>query len=99
MRRELECVLNQARTLAPEDLPELLGDLEVVRTTALARLAAPVTAPTADEMLDVEQAAARMNLSKDYLYRHHKRFPFARRIGRKILFSSAGLDSFLKKAR
>jgi excisionase family DNA binding protein len=99
MRPELQSALVQARTLAPEELPRLLGDLEEIRATALARLASPAAESRPDEMLDVEQAAVRMNLSKDYLYRHHKRFPFARRIGRKLLFSSAGLDSYLKKPR
>lgn len=99
MREELQAALSQARTLAPEELPRLLGDLEEIRATALARLARPAVEARPDEMLDVEQAAARMKCSTDYLYRHHRRLPFARRIGRKLLFSSAGLDSYLKRAR
>ena len=99
MRQELLSAFVQAQTLAPEELPRLLGDLEEIRATALARLASPVAGGRPDELLDVEQAALRMNLSKDYLYRHHKRFPFARRIGRKLLFSSVGLESYLKRAR
>jgi excisionase family DNA binding protein len=99
MRQELQSALMQARTLAPEELPRLLGDLEEIRASAMARLLSPAVESGPDEMLDIDQAAERMNLSKDYLYRHHKRFPFARRIGRKLLFSSAGLDSYLKRAR
>jgi hypothetical protein len=99
MRQELQPILNQARTLAPEDLPELLGDLEVVRATALARLTAPATIATSDELLEVPEASRRLGVSPDYLYHHHARLPFTRRVGRKLLFSSAGLASYLKRAR
>ena len=60
MRRELEAAIVLARTLAPEDLPRLLGDLEEIRATALARLAAPVGPAPPDELLDVDQTAKRM---------------------------------------
>jgi excisionase family DNA binding protein len=102
MRPSLEAVLVEARTLPAEDLPEFLGELEHVRVVALARIAAPVVqARPDDELLDVAQTARRMNCSRDYLYRNHKRLPFTRpdRVGRKLLFSSAGLDSYLKRAR
>jgi hypothetical protein len=63
MRQELQSALMQARTLAPEELPRLLGDLEEIRATALARLMGPAVESRPDEMLDVEQASVRMNLS------------------------------------
>jgi predicted DNA-binding transcriptional regulator AlpA len=99
MRSELQSALAQARTLATEELPRLLGDLEEIRTTALARLSAPAPAPAPDELLEVPEAAHRLGLSPSYLYHHHKRFPFARKIGRKLLFSSAGLEVYVKRAR
>jgi excisionase family DNA binding protein len=97
MRPELQPVLVQARTLAPEDLPGLIGDLAEINAIATARLAAPAAAPEPDRMLDVEEASRRMGVSKAYLYRAHKRLSFARRQGRKLLFSSAGLDTYLRK--
>src|SRR5207245_10893080 len=72
MRPELESALTAARTLMPEELPRLLGDLEEVRATALARLSAPAPAQMKpDELLDVEEASHRLGVSTDYLYRHH----------------------------
>jgi hypothetical protein len=87
--------LKDARTLSPDQLPRLLGDLEEVRTTALARLSAPAPAqPVPDALLNITQAAAKLNCSKDFLY---KRFlPFTRRLGRKRLYSSAGIDAYLR---
>ena len=99
MRDSLESALVQARTLAPEELPRLLGDLEEIRATAVARLAAPVAPAPPDELLDVDETAKRMGVSADYLYHRHKRLPFARHVGRSLRFSSMGLDSYLKRAR
>jgi excisionase family DNA binding protein len=99
VRREIENLLALAKTLAPDDLPVFLGELEVARVTALARIAAPAAEARPDELLDVDEASARLHVSRDYLYRHHKRLPFARRMGKRLLFSSAGLDSYLRKAR
>jgi excisionase family DNA binding protein len=99
MRSELQGVLAQARTLEPEELPRLLGELEEVRATALARLSAPAPAAPPDELLDMPEAAARLSLSAEYLYRNSKRLPFTRRVGRRVLFSSAGIDAYLKRAR
>jgi excisionase family DNA binding protein len=98
LRPELQPALDLARTLPPEDLPRLLGECAEIAATASARLANP-PATKLDENLEVPEAAHRLGVSPDYLYRHSKRFPFTRRIGRKLLFSSAGLDAYLKKSR
>lgn len=90
----------QARTLGPEELPRLLGDLEEIRATALARLAAPQAAQELpDRLLEVPEASARLGVSVDYLYRNSKRFGFTRRQGRKLLFSARGIEQHIRKAR
>jgi excisionase family DNA binding protein len=99
MRSELETALTLAKTLPVEDLPEFLGSLETVRIVAFARIAAPAVEARPDELLEVPEAAHRLGVSPDYLYRHSRRFPFTRRMGRKLLFSSAGLDAYLRKSR
>jgi len=99
MRNELEPALALAKNLAPEQLPYFLGELEAVRVTALARIASPAVETRPDQLVDVGSAATRLRCSKSFLYHNHRRFPFARRIGRRLLFSSAGLDSYLKKAQ
>jgi hypothetical protein len=99
MRPELQPALEQARTLPAEQLAAFLGELETVRITALARITTPAVEPNQDVLLDVRETAKRLHCSQDYLYRHSRRLPFARRVGRKLLFSSNGLDSYLIKAR
>ena len=95
---ELQAVLDAARSLAPEELPRLLGDLETVRAIAWSRLSMPAP-PTPqkprDELLDVKAAAAKLRLSPSYLYHNHKKFPFSRRIGRSLSFSALGIDAFI----
>jgi excisionase family DNA binding protein len=98
MRPQLQFALDLARTLPPDELPRMIGELAEISATAQARLLAPGEARP-ETLLDIEETAERMNLSRDYLYRHHKRLPFTRRVGRKLLFSSSGLELYLTKSR
>lgn len=100
MRSELQIVLEAVRQMTAEQLPELLGELEVVRATAMLKLSAPTTASQPhDELLGVEAAAERLGVSADYLYRHSKTLPFTRRMGKRLLFSSLGIERHIKQAR
>jgi excisionase family DNA binding protein len=99
MRDALQVVLALARTLTPEELPRLLGELAEVSATATARLASSAVIPTRDELLTVQEVSERMKVSKDFIYRRGRRWPFCRPQGRKLLFSSAGLDAYLRRAR
>jgi predicted DNA-binding transcriptional regulator AlpA len=99
MRDELKAALSLAGNLPAEELPRLLGDLEEVRAVALMRLTTRETKSQTDELLDVQQVAARLHMSADYVYRHAKIFPFTvkNRTGRALRFSSSGLASYLKQ--
>jgi len=97
MRKELESALMAAQTVSAEDLPRLLGELEEVRATALARLISPAPTPAPDMLLDVDKAAERLGMSPDYLYRNHKRLPFSKRMGRSLRFSAQGIERYLRR--
>src|SRR5271163_4632750 len=101
MRDELQLVLMAARELPNGELPRLLGELEEIRVTAMARLTAPAPAlsPHHDELLDTAEAAHRLGISKDFLYRNHRDFPFTRRVGRRLLFSSLGIEKYIRQQR
>ena len=99
MRRELEAALSLANILDPAELPALIGALAEIAATAQVRLMAPAVEARPDESLSVAETAKRMGVSESYLYHHHKKFKFARREGGRLLFSSAGLDSYLRRTR
>jgi predicted DNA-binding transcriptional regulator AlpA len=99
-------------TLPLSAVPPLLMQLaaRLTRLTALqnalaARVlsapAGPVACPRGPEhLLDGEEAAARLGMSTDWLYRHSRQFPFTRRVGRRALkFDSAGLDRWVAAQR
>jgi hypothetical protein len=99
VRVELQPAVELARTLDAEEIVRFLADIEEIRIVALGILMRPPPAPP-DTLLDAEQLAARLNVSTDFIYRHQKRFvKFSRREGRKLLFSSSGLDAYLKRSR
>ena len=80
-----------------EHLPALLASLSAMLSVVAARMLSHPSGPESsarecDENLSVQEAARRLGVSKDYLYRHARRLPFARRIGRRLLFSARGLE-------
>lgn len=85
---------------APEELPVLIGKLAELQAKASARLTAEAAngrrPDTRDELLDAKEAARRLGLSADYLYRHAKRLPFSVRIGRRLRFSAIGLSRYIR---
>jgi predicted DNA-binding transcriptional regulator AlpA len=98
MRAELQYVLTAAKELPAEELPRLLGELEEIRCTAMARLTAPTLTPQqSDELLNTAEAAQRLGISKDFLYRNHRDFSFTRRVGRRLLFSALGIEKYIKQ--
>jgi excisionase family DNA binding protein len=100
MRNELQTVLMAARELPAGELPRLLGELEEIRCTAMARLTAPAPAQAqADELLSAPEAARRLGISQDYLYHHHGDLPFTRRVGRRLLFSALGIEKYIKTTK
>jgi predicted DNA-binding transcriptional regulator AlpA len=94
----LKPALEEAKTVPAESLPRFLGDLAEVAATAQQRLCAPAPVQPADELLSVRQAAQKLGCSTDFLYKRGP-FPFARRLGRKLMFSSNGIDKYLREQR
>jgi|ERR1019366_6899366 excisionase family DNA binding protein len=99
MRRELESALSHAHSLAPAELPRFLGELEEIRAIAFARLIAPaaVTQPD-EELLDIAEAARRLNLSRTTLYALIMRGELkSRTIGRRRMIPRAAIEGFVRK--
>lgn len=99
VRQSLDAVLKAARESHAEDLPDLIGKLEAIKAIAWARLTVPTPAPAHDELIAVTEAAHRLGISENYLYTHHREYPFTRRQGRKLLFSAAGIERYIQQNR
>jgi predicted DNA-binding transcriptional regulator AlpA len=87
------------------DLPPEVADA-ISRTCVLALAAitlrvgrsaiAPAAPPAEDRLLPVEDAAARLGVSRDWLYKHARTLPFTVRVGpRQLRFSVAGLERWM----
>jgi excisionase family DNA binding protein len=100
MRSELQSVLDSLPQIPRERLPELCAELELLRATAWQQLSLPVITPNGhDELLNVRAACERLGCSRNYLYRHAGRYPFTRRMGRTLRFSSNGIDEYIRQRR
>ena len=63
-----------------------------------AAAAIPLTSAS-DRLLDAREVAKRTDLSADWWYRHGKRLPFARKVGRSLRFSEQGLNRWIATRR
>jgi predicted DNA-binding transcriptional regulator AlpA len=50
-----------------------------------------------ERLLKVDDAAARLGMSREWVYRNGRTLPFARRIGRSVRFSAPGIDRWLSQ--
>jgi excisionase family DNA binding protein len=94
----LSRIETEGRDLSREQIPSALGELERVKASLAVRLMAPASpASEPDRLLTVEEAADRLGLAIDTLYRKAKAFPFAVRLpGRQVRFSAAGIEKFIR---
>ena len=82
----------EAGKLPTSELPTLVGALEEVKARLWVEMTAPKSNGKVDRLLTADEAAERLSLSKDTLYRRADDFPFTVRIGRKVRYSSKGID-------
>ena len=87
----------QAADITEDAIPEALGVLGRLQGQLLSRLVSPNsgTAPAEpagpDRLLDVNEMAEMLGVTKHWLYRNSKRLPFAHKLTHKVLrFSEAG---------
>ena len=79
------------------ELPELIGELEAARARAWARLTtpAPPKAPAGPEVnISVTEAARRLGVSKDWIYKNATALPFVARIGTRVVCSAPHVERF-----
>lgn len=83
--------------LPKEVIAELRGQIAKLDSLLLSRLVAGgEVQPRADgdRLLDVAEAAAKLGLSRDALYRNE--YPFVVKIGNRLRFSERGIEKFIR---
>ena len=83
----------------PGRIPALLSQLSALQGAMAARLISadrdePVSSE--DTLLTVDQAAERLGVSTDWLFRRSRTLPFVVRLGRHLRFSNRGIDRYLR---
>src|SRR3977135_122121 len=86
-------------TVPPGRIPALLSQLSALQGAMAARLISaerdePMSAE--DTLLTVDQAAERLGVSTDWLFRRSRTLPFVVRLGRHLRFSNRGIDRYLR---
>jgi predicted DNA-binding transcriptional regulator AlpA len=81
--------------LAAEDARALLIQLMTLQGPLLAAAMAGASGAPSDRLLKVEDAAARLGQSNDWLYRHAATLPFTVRQGRGLRFSERRLEAYI----
>ena len=83
--------------LGAEALPEALGEAEKLKARLWTRLYAAgiPRQEEEDRLLEVEEAARRLAISTDTLYRRARELPFTVRIGGNVRFSAQGISRFI----
>ena len=80
--------------------PALLGELEHLKASLWGQMveAGARTGEPQDSLLAIEEAAEKLAVTHDWLYRHHDDLPFTRRLGPKQLrFSERGIQEYLRR--
>ena len=86
-------------TVPPGRIPALLSQLSALQGAMAARLiSADRDEPMSgeDTLLTVDQAAERLGVSTDWLFRRSRTLPFVVRLGRHLRFSNRGIDRYLR---
>jgi hypothetical protein len=93
-------IFEELKTLAEttDQLPEFLGQLETVRMRARQRLLAPApAAPAPEERIGVTEAARRLGVSVDLLYKHPPKYRRLEcRDSHSLLYSAAAIERYIK---
>ncbi len=90
--------------VSPREAPRLLGDLERLKVSLLARMLIEQTRGNnqtpegEDRLLAVEGAAEKLGVPNDWLYRRAKKLPFTVRLGpRHLRFSARGIERYIRR--
>jgi excisionase family DNA binding protein len=81
-------------------IPPLMAQLAAFQGALAVRLLRSGVGPETadgDRLLTIDEASSKLQASKDWLYRHGKKLPFAVRVGRHLRFSERGIENYIRQ--
>jgi len=85
-----------APSLTREDIRSVLCRLAAIQSRIAAHIAeGEGTPPPEDRLLTADEAATRLGVKRQWLYRRSNRLPFVVRLDGKVRYSSHGIDHFI----
>jgi len=94
--------------VSPDEIPHHLGDLERLKASLWTRmmstpaardgLSGTTGAAGDDQLLSVAEAAQKLGVPKDWIYRRAGKLPFTVRLGpRHLRFSARGIERYIRQ--
>ena len=92
----------KAGELPPTAIVPMLSQLAAIQSVLAASLIKSTESANAahtkgDKLLDVKEAADKLSVTEDWLYRKGSKLPFVVRIGRNIRFSEQGIERYIRQ--
>ncbi|MDN5941273.1 MAG: hypothetical protein L0H94_05255 [Nitrospira sp.] len=100
MMELLQDLKRKVNELPRAQMPNLIGLLSILSGEAQMRLLTmeSVPPPQEDRLLMVAEAAEKLGMTKDYLYRRADTFDFTVRVGvRRLRFSLNGIENYIAR--
>jgi predicted DNA-binding transcriptional regulator AlpA len=94
-----DLTLPDPNEISEKSIAPMMTRLAAMQSALAARLLALASEGDCrdDQLLTIDQAAAKLKTSKDWLYRNSSRLPFTLKIGRNIRFSENGLELWIRQ--
>jgi predicted DNA-binding transcriptional regulator AlpA len=92
-------ILPDPASISAEKIAPIMAQVAAVQLALASRLIAENEENAQDEsdtLLTVEEAAAKLKCSQDWLYRKSKHLPYAVRVGRSLRFSLKGIEADIR---
>jgi excisionase family DNA binding protein len=96
---KVKIVVPDPTEIETEDIGVVMAQMAAIQLSLATRLVAEGTERVQDEgdnLLTIDEAAAKLKCSSDWLYRRAKRLPFTVRVGRNLRFSERGIEEAIR---
>ena len=97
---DIDCDLGKVEGLSQEEVRRLLLRLSVLQGALCSRLDVfNGSHHEGPQLYGVQEAADRLDMSRDYLYRNSDTLPFSLHVGDRVMFDRKGMEDWIEIQR